>query len=211
MAEITTVVFDVGNVLIRYDGRDFLKRLFDEKTAAIVGDAMFGGKLWDELDRGVLPLKEIVGGFIERAPQYEAEIREAFERAGECIHKADYAIPWIKEVKQAGFGAYYLSNYSEHMLDRSTHALDFVPILFGGIFSCRVKMAKPEPDIYRCFLETYGKKPEECLFIDDLEANVRAAEAVGMHGWVFHGYEKDHDAIMKYLKENGKVVPPDVY
>ena len=64
MGKITTVVFDIGNVLIRYDGRDFLKRLFDEETAKIVGEAIFGGKWWNELDRGVIPQDEIVEEFI---------------------------------------------------------------------------------------------------------------------------------------------------
>ncbi len=202
MGKITTVVFDIGNVLIRYDGRDFLKRLFDEETAKIVGEAIFGGKWWNELDRGVIPQDEIVEEFVKRAPEYKEQILEAFERAGECIHKAEYAIPWIKEVKKEGFETYYLSNYSEHMLDRSTHALDFVPILLGGIFSCRVRLAKPDKAIYEKFLETYDKKPEECLFIDDLEDNVKAAESVGMNGWHFHGYDVDHDKIMEYLRKN---------
>ncbi len=204
MAEITTVIFDIGNVLIGFDGKDFLTRLFDEKTADIVADAMFGGKWWNELDRGVLSDEEIVGEFIKRAPDYEKEIREAFNRVNECIHRADYAIPWIREVKKAGFETYFLSNYSEHVLDHSTHALDFLPILLGGIFSCRVKLVKPDSEIYRLFLDTYKKKPEECLFIDDTEANIKAAEAVGINGWHFHGYEKDHDAIMKYLQENSR-------
>jgi putative hydrolase of the HAD superfamily len=59
--------------------------------------------------------------------------------------------------------------------------------VFGGMFhavviSAEVGMRKPEERIYRHAAELIGLPPAECVFIDDLEANVRAAEAIGMCG-----------------------------
>ena len=61
----------------------------------------------------------------------------------------------------------------------------------GIVVSSDVKMIKPNPAIYKYILETYNLKPEECLFIDDVEANVKAAEKAGIKGFLFeNNYEE---------------------
>jgi putative hydrolase of the HAD superfamily len=59
--------------------------------------------------------------------------------------------------------------------------------VFGGMYhavviSGEVGMRKPEERIFRHAASLIGLEPGECVFIDDMEANVRAAEAMGMHG-----------------------------
>jgi len=44
---------------------------------------------------------------------------------------------------------------------------------------------KPDPLIYLTLCERFGLTPEECLFIDDNQDNVRGAEVIGMQGHVF--------------------------
>ena len=53
-------------------------------------------------------------------------------------------------------------------------------------------MAKPEPEIYRRAAERIGLAPEACVFVDDAEVNVRAAEALGMRGVVYR-VDRGHD------------------
>ncbi|MBK7132149.1 MAG: HAD-IA family hydrolase [Bacteroidales bacterium] len=57
----------------------------------------------------------------------------------------------------------------------------------GGVISAEAKASKPDLKIYNILLEKYNLVPNECLFIDDLEVNVRAAEAAGMNGLVTFG------------------------
>ena len=52
----------------------------------------------------------------------------------------------------------------------------------GGVISSEVKFSKPDRRIYEILIEKYLLIPEECLFIDDIELNVKAAEATGMRG-----------------------------
>ena len=68
--------------------------------------------------------------------------------------------------------------------------LDFLPHMDGGVFSCYVNLIKPDPAIYRCLLEMYGLKAEECLFIDDREDNVVAARKLGIQAERFENYEQ---------------------
>jgi putative hydrolase of the HAD superfamily len=51
--------------------------------------------------------------------------------------------------------------------------------------SAFVGMRKPEPEIYALTLERLDLPAEACVFVDDLEVNVRAARAAGMYGVVF--------------------------
>ena len=53
--------------------------------------------------------------------------------------------------------------------------------------SCDVHVVKPDIRIYEHLLKTCGLKPEECFFIDDMEANVEGAKKAGIAGAVFRG------------------------
>ena len=57
----------------------------------------------------------------------------------------------------------------------------------GGVISAEVKASKPDTRIYNALLEKYSLIPGECLYIDDIEINVKAGEAAGMKGLVTFG------------------------
>ena len=66
----------------------------------------------------------------------------------------------------------------------------------GVVVSSDVKMIKPNLEIYQYILNTYNLNPAECLFIDDVKANVEAAEEAGMKGFVFqNNYEEIKSAL----------------
>jgi putative hydrolase of the HAD superfamily len=71
------------------------------------------------------------------------------------------------------------------LLSNSWGVGDYPRHLFPGMFdavviSAEVGMRKPEERIFRHVIDLLGLAPGECVFIDDIEANVAAAEAVGM-------------------------------
>lgn len=182
---ITTVVFDIGRVLIGFDWDRYMKDLFDEETAARVTGAMFGGGDWKELDRAVLSEEEVLARFYDAEPGYIKEIDLAFERVGECIERREWAIPLIESIKQRGYRVLFLSNMSEHVMGSNPQAYDFADHMDGGIWSCRVNRIKPDPGIYRILLEEYGLSAEECIFIDDTPCNIAAAKKLGMKTILF--------------------------
>jgi putative hydrolase of the HAD superfamily len=64
---------------------------------------------------------------------------------------------------------------------------DYPRELWAELFDCvvisaEVGMRKPDERIFRHAVERLGLPPQECVFIDDIEHNVRAAEALGMVG-----------------------------
>jgi putative hydrolase of the HAD superfamily len=85
----------------------------------------------------------------------------------------------IASLHTAGLRTCLLSNswgsegYPREVFSRMYHAV---------VISAEVGMRKPEERIFRHAADLIGLAPGECVFIDDMEANVRAAEAMGMHG-----------------------------
>lgn len=184
---IKNVIFDIGKVLVDYDWDKYLKSYgFDEEKEKKIAYALFGSGAWLELDRGALSISEQEALFVSHAPQYREDVLRVFRNSGSCITKLDYAIPWITDLKKQGYGVYYLSNYSEFMINATRQALDFLPYMDGGLFSCDAKLIKPEPDIYRTLLQKYPSiVPEESVFLDDVQANVDEAKKQGFYGIVF--------------------------
>ena len=105
-----------------------------------------------------------------------------------------YVIPLLKELKAAGFGVYYLSNYSRKAYNECGESLSFMPFMDGGIVSFRAGMTKPDPEMYRRFLDEYGLSAAECLFVDDTKENVDVALSLGFDGIVYEDEEKLKDA-----------------
>ena len=192
------VIFDIGKVLIDFDFEGFVHRVLgDEAAAQAVIDAMWNSGDWNELDRGVLSDEEVLLRFIDHAPQYEKEIRLVFSKIAQCPGKRQSTIPIIQALKAGGHRVYFLSNYFYFLMHTAPEALDFTRYMDGGIFSCTVKMTKPDAQIYRLLCDRYGLVPSECVFIDDTPRNVEAAKALGMRGIHYTG--QDMDTLLKQI------------
>ena len=186
---IKTIIFDIGNVLMSFDYWPFIKDfLKDDAIIDKVNNALWYSGLWNEMDRGEDP-DVILNKMMATEPEAAAEIKLTFDNVGLCMHKKEYAIPWIKELKGRGYRVIYLSNYAEHTMEAKPDVLDFLPYMDGGVFSCYERLTKPEPEIFRLIEERYGLIPEECIFLDDSEPNVKAARSLGFNAIHFKDYE----------------------
>lgn len=187
---IKNVIFDIGNVLMRFDYKTYIKELLgDDRVIEKVNNAIWRTGYWNDLDRGE-PTEKMFGLMLDAEPDCKAEITLAFENVGQCCHRMEYAISWIKELKSRGYKVLYLSNYATNTMNAAPHVLDFIPYMDGGVFSCDIKAVKPDPVIYQTICEKYDLVPEECVFLDDFVDNVEAARAFGMNAIHFESYEQ---------------------
>lgn len=183
--EKTTVIFDLGKVLVEYDWQSYLKSFsFDEKVYHIIANAMFLNEDWETGDRGATP-EEWLSLFIENAPSYETEIRKVYSNLGECAYIFSYTLELLEYFEEKGYQIFFLSNYSEYLYEKTKEKLCFLDAFDGGVFSFREKCIKPDKTIYMRLLERYNICPKEAIFFDDREENIRAAEEVGIHGIIF--------------------------
>lgn len=188
---IKNIVFDIGNVLAGFVWEEFYHSFgFSEEIFEKLADATVRSPFWNEMDRGKLSDEELLEGFIKNDPSIEKEIREVFENVEGIIQRYDYAIPWIRELKEKGYHIYVISNFSQKAHEECKKALDFLEEIDGGILSFQVKMIKPAPEIYQLLCNKYHLEAGECVFIDDLPRNVEAARKEGMKGLVFESLDQ---------------------
>lgn len=197
---IKTVVFDIGQVLVDFAWEEVLRKVAPEETLyERLARATVLNPVWNEYDRGIWTIEEVEDAFVKCDPEIESYIRSAVDRVGEMIRMRDYAISWIRDLKEQGLRVLILSNYGKKAYRESIEALRFLPETDGGILSYRVGLIKPDPAIYRELFRMFQLVPEECVFIDDRKENILAARQQGMQGIVFESYEQAHDELFTIL------------
>jgi len=203
---IKNIIFDIGNVLASFRWKDLFKDLgfTGEKFERIAAATVQHPTMWNEFDRSLMSDEEIIAKCIERAPEYEQEIRLLFGKTELLVEEYSYAKEWIKSLKEQGYRVYLLSNYGKTAFEaaRDHGRLSFLPLVDGGVISYEVKIVKPEPSIYEALLKKYHLKAEECVFLDDRADNIAAAEQLGFHGIVVESYEQVIKKLDEMLKEN---------
>lgn len=199
---IKNVIFDIGGVLVGLDWKGYIRKFgFSPEKESAITKALIGGPVWKELDRGVLTMEELLERFMALSPEeYRDDVREVFLKSGAFILKRAYAKQWILTLKEYGYRTYYLSNYSAWMIGESKKALDFLPLLDGGVFSCEVKQIKPDEDIYQSLLTRYPDiVPEESVFLDDTLENIETARRLGFHTIHFRSQEQAETELSQLL------------
>lgn len=195
---IKNIVLDMGNVLLNFDPEAVLNKFCssdDEKK--VIRKELFNGPEWLMGDRGDIKDSDRFDLVKVRVPEkYHEALKNCAFKWDFCMDPLPGAREFCKAAKEMGYGIYVLSNASDlfYKYFPNLLPLDF----FDGIFvSSDYLMLKPDEKIYRTFLEKYGLKADECLFIDDREENVIGAKAVGFNGFVFSG---DYGKIMELLE-----------
>jgi len=183
---VRNIVFDIGNVLVAFRWREYFAEFgYPADIYDRLAKATAMSPVWNEYDRGVWTEEEVLQGFIANDPELEPQIRETLSSLKGLLIMYDYTMAWIKELKGKGYGVYYLSNYSWPAYRDCKDELKFLSYMDGGILSYKEHVIKPDAAIYHLLMERYGLKAEECVFLDDTEKNIKAAQAVGMHGILF--------------------------
>ena len=135
---IRNVIFDIGNVLTDFRWEGFLRdKGFSEEMIQRIAKASVESDQWKEFDRGIFTDDELMASFVQNDPGIEKELHEAFDDIHGMVTPRAYACPWIRELKEKGYGVYYLSNFSHKAEIQCSEALDFMPLMDGGILSYR--------------------------------------------------------------------------
>ncbi len=175
------VVFDVGNVLLRWDPRNLYRKIFDDPARMEWFLAEICGPAWNlEQDRG-RSFAEGTSLLIARYPEWEAEIRAYDTRWTEMLDGAiaeNVAI--LEALRAGGEKVYAITNFEDDKWRISVGLYPFLGGFDGLVVSGRERLVKPDPAIYHLLLERNGLAAAGCVFVDDSEVNVAAARALGM-------------------------------
>jgi 2-haloacid dehalogenase len=182
------VVFDIGNVLIRWEPRAAFRHAFgsDAEIDAMLDEVGFHEwNLANDRGRG---RAEAVAEIAARWPGRAAVMDGYFDRFGETIReKITGSWEVLHDLRAAGHVPWALTNFAA---DTWPEALRLHPELraaFGGIVvSGHEGRVKPERAIFDLLCARAGVAPEACFLADDSAANVAGARAAG---WQAHHFE----------------------
>lgn len=181
MARHRKVVFDVGNVLLRWDPFHLYRRLIPDETRRDWFLRNVCTAAWNlEQDRG-RPWPEAVATLVAQHPEWEREIRAFDERWHETVPESIAgSVAVLEELKDRGEAVYAITNFSREKWAECLIRFPFLQRFDGAVVSAHEALLKPDPAIYRTLLDRYGLEADGCIFVDDSARNVEAARSVGM-------------------------------
>ena len=198
---IKNIVFDLGNVLISFRPSEYFdKQNYPENIKARILSDIFESKEWAMLDRSEISTSEVIDAIASKSSLKKQEIAYIFNLRTELMFPLDQNVRLLPELKKQGFRLFFLSNFPSDIFEEIRTGYYFFKYFDGGIISGEAKFSKPDNRIYEILVEKYSLVPEESLFIDDLEKNVKAAESVGMNGLVTYGSTDISKEIRKTLE-----------
>jgi putative hydrolase of the HAD superfamily len=99
-------------------------------------------------------------------------------------------VEWVRLLRGKGLKTAVISNISRNVGDYLRRTGRWVGFMNHVTFSGELKLLKPDAAIFHACLEGLGEPAAQTLFIDDKEANVTAAQALGINGIVFHSVDQ---------------------
>ncbi|MBR5579091.1 MAG: HAD family phosphatase [Lachnospiraceae bacterium] len=197
MKKIKNIIFDMGNVLLKFDPWISLNYYCkNEEEKQIIFKELFKGPEWIMGDEGKLTNGQRYEYVKNRVPEeLHRTLKLVVENWDMCMKEVAGAKEFVHEMKEKGYRCYVLSNACNRFYHYFPASYD-LGLFEKIIVSSDLKMIKPNKEIYRHLLSACSLEAEECLFLDDVEENVEAAKAEGIRGIVF---QNNYGEIKKML------------
>jgi 2-haloacid dehalogenase len=175
------IIFDFGGVLIEWDPHYLYRPFFDGDDAAIdrfMQEVGFGE--WNLQQDGGRSFDEGVAVLSAQYPQYAHLIRAYHEHWIDSISgPIAGTVDILRALKAVGYPLYGLSNWAQEKFELARVRYDFFDCFDDILISSTVNLIKPDPRIFEIFLQRIGRRPEDCIYIDDSAANVVTANRLG--------------------------------
>lgn len=183
---IKNVVFDVGNVLVRWAPLEIARLTFgDVEDLEQRARAVFQSETWLELNKGHLSEQQAKQRYQDTIGLSELECDKLFYYVKQTQLLIYGSVDLLKRIKQAGYHVYALTDNVHEIVAYLKETYDFWPLFEGATVSAELGLLKPQPEIYQSLLATNQLKAEETVFLDDMPYNVEGAQREGMAGIQF--------------------------
>ena len=184
MADINTIIFDLGNVLIDWNPKYvFNNKYFDSQEKHEYFFKNICTPDWnEEQDAGrsiVVATQELVAKY----PEWEQAIRDFYGRWTEMLGGPIYeTVEIFRQLKASKkYKIYALTNWQTGLFDIALVRYNFLHWFDGRVVSGEEKTRKPFPEFYNRLLTRYNVNPQEAVFIDDSMRNIKAARELGIN------------------------------
>ena len=184
---VTTVVFDLGGVLVDWNPRYLYRDLFKGDEAAMEHflSAICTPDWNDKQDAG--------RSFAEAAAELKAQHAAHAEMIDAWFPGFDKmlagpihgTVEILTRLHQSGMPLYALTNWSDETFPIAQQRFDFLRFFQGILVSGRERLAKPDPQIFELLIARYNLTPAQTVYIDDNALNIETARGLGFHALPF--------------------------
>lgn len=186
MSQPQAVIFDIGNVLTRWQPEAFYDRVIGEDRRRALFAEVDLHRMNDIVDAGGL-FRETIYDWADRTPQWRAEIRLWYDRWIELASpRIEGSIALQRALRAKGVPVFALTNFGKYSFEEALPRMDFLTDFDRLYVSGRMGVIKPDPRIYQMVEEDCGLPPASLLFTDDRADNITAA---ARRGWRTHQFE----------------------
>ncbi|MEE9371836.1 MAG: HAD family phosphatase [Saprospiraceae bacterium] len=178
---IDTIIFDLGNVLIRWDPTVFYQDYFKDKEEYNYFFDHVCTLDWNEQQDKGRSLKEGTELLVEQFPSFEEAIRMYYRRWKEMIIGPMEGTPSVLKLlhNTGNYRLLSLTNWSAELFPYALENFNFLALFEGILVSGKEKMKKPDVEIYLRFEEIFKIDLSRSVFIDDSAKNIHGAKEAG--------------------------------
>lgn len=198
---VTTVVFDVGNVLIEWDPDHLYRELIPdlaERHRFLTEICSMEWNLEQDLGRD---WASAISELVARHPDH-ADLIEAYSNRWHDMVPGEIAgtVAILSELKASEIPLYAITNFSSEKFAEAQGRFPFLASSFSDIvISAEERVLKPDRRIFDTLLNRNGLEASSCVFIDDSERNIDGARAAGLKALHF----THPDTLRQDLKQMG--------
>ena len=178
----TTIIFDLGGVLINWDPRTLYRKIFDTEEEIDWFLSNVCTMAWNEEQDAGRTWLEATAVKIQEFPAYAEHIKAYSSRWAEMLGgPVDGTVSILKKLrKNPNYKIYALTNWSAETFPIALERYDFLKLFDGIVVSGIEKVRKPFPEIFQLILSRYNIEASKALFIDDNMLNIAAAQNQGI-------------------------------
>jgi putative hydrolase of the HAD superfamily len=181
VSSVRNVIMDLGGVMLDWNPDHLLTPIQPDPELRRQLRARIFSHDWQQFDRGMLTELQLLDRLQVSTGLSRDEVLALFEAVRGHLSEKPETVKLVRALQQRGFDIYCLSNMPAPMYEHLRRRHTFWDVFRGVVVSGEIQMMKPEPQIYRHLLERFDLKARESVFVDDMQANVDAAKAVGLH------------------------------
>jgi 2-haloacid dehalogenase len=188
---ITTVVFDLGGVLIDWDPRHLYRQLFSDPQEMEVFLRDVVSPDWNAQQDSGRTWAEATAELLAKHPDQEEMIRLYSERWAEMLAgPIGGTVDILREIRDRGLHVYALTNWSAETFPRARPMFPFLEWFEGIVVSGDERIKKPDPQIWHRLIKRYAIDPSRSVYIDDMPHNATVAAELGFHAIRFESPEQ---------------------
>lgn len=200
MNKINTIIFDLGGVLIDWNPRYVYKNIFKNDSKMEWFFKNICTNEWNLMQDKGYSMKKATAEKISEFPEFEKLIKVYYGQWENMLKdEISETVNILKKlVKSKNYKVLALTNWSHETFPIAIKKFDFLNLFEDIVVSGKIKMIKPDLEIYDYIIKKHSIIPEESVFIDDNSSNIIGAQKVKINAIHYKNCEQMVEELKKY-------------